>query len=363
MIRVRRNSLVARTSIDKGRTMKASVLGLFIAVLTFAGSTIYLSLQLREERAQADKLALATRDLNARIAQLEKARAEPRFAIAGSFGFGTTGPGSTSMVPPAASAEKADTVPDVAPSMAMNQQPPSEAFAKMLRSQARANNKRLYADVGVSLGLSKIQADKLVDLITDQETAGFTLAYGDTDAGKRSRLVGESRQNNRAEIIDLIGADKMRALEDYQETIPARQEVEMMSRQLEGSASGLDEDQQKRMLAVLIEERKRVPIPRFYEDAKPEEYAKVQTAWQDDYSERVSAQARGILNPEQLAAYNEYQEWQKEIRSQMATIRPTRAVPGGGASMSFTNAVPVSVAADSVMLVPDDPAEMPRKAK
>jgi outer membrane murein-binding lipoprotein Lpp len=56
--------------------MKTSGLSLAIAVLAFAASTIYLAVQLSEERAHSEQLVDATRALNARIAELEKVRDE-----------------------------------------------------------------------------------------------------------------------------------------------------------------------------------------------------------------------------------------------------------------------------------------------
>ena len=61
--------------------MKTSALSLSIAVLAFGASTIYLAVQLSEERAHSEQLADASRALNARIAELEKARDEGRFAM------------------------------------------------------------------------------------------------------------------------------------------------------------------------------------------------------------------------------------------------------------------------------------------
>src|SRR5688500_14562261 len=154
--------------------MKTPVLGLLVAALAFAGSTIYLSLQLREERLQADKLTEVTRDLNARIAELEKTRAESRLAVAGTFGSATVSGGAHMVAPRAAAQQNA--AADVVEGVIVNAPPPSEAFVKMMRAQMRANNKRIYADVGAALGLSKDEANRLIDLLTDQGSMGFQWA-------------------------------------------------------------------------------------------------------------------------------------------------------------------------------------------
>jgi len=54
--------------------MKTPVLALAIATAAFAGSSLYLWSQLREERARAAQVEDATRKLNERVAELEKAR-------------------------------------------------------------------------------------------------------------------------------------------------------------------------------------------------------------------------------------------------------------------------------------------------
>ncbi|HEV7606744.1 MAG TPA: hypothetical protein VGO61_05370 [Steroidobacteraceae bacterium] len=339
--------------------MKASVLGLAIATAAFGGSTVYLALQLQEERAQADKVAEAMQGLNARIAELQKSRTERRFADAARFGGTAKAPGVRPMGSSSDSTEKADGKPQVTDSFAMNGPPRSEAFRKMMRTQMRVNNKRLYVDVGAKLGLSQQEANKLIDLLTDQQVESFAIGRDAGDPTERRRLLDELRRDDQAEITDLLGATKAESLKDYQESIPARQELEMLSRQLEGADATLSADQQKRMLAMLVDERKRIPMPAMSESSTPEEYTKASTEWQADYNERVASQARTILSSEQLTAYNDYQQWQTEMREQMAVRRANRGQRGpGGPDVMFAVATPVG----EVTTTPA-PAQKPRKAQ
>src|SRR5688572_2008970 len=114
-------------------TMKPSILGLIIAAVAFAASTDYLTIQLRDERAQADQVADTMRTLNARIAELEKTR-EQTF-VSGSFGHGAPGQGIVSMGPPPMEKNEV-TGENVETSRAVDVLPPprSEAFQKMMRS-------------------------------------------------------------------------------------------------------------------------------------------------------------------------------------------------------------------------------------
>ena len=56
--------------------MKPSMLALLIAAGAFGASTIYLGVQLKNEREQADAFAEQARTLSARLAELDKVRAE-----------------------------------------------------------------------------------------------------------------------------------------------------------------------------------------------------------------------------------------------------------------------------------------------
>ena len=205
----------------------------------------------------------------------------------------------------------------------------SEAFQKMVRSQIRANNKRLYADAGTKLGLSQEQANALIDLLTEQQVAGMERArqerLGGLGSESRGAAFESERRKNLDQVTALIGADKAELYQEYQKQMPARQEVEMLSRQLEGGdASALTVDQRDRMVTALAEERERVPAPRFADTGSREEFTKAMGEWQADYQERATARARSILNADQLDTYNDYQTFQKEMRTQMEARRAMR---------------------------------------
>jgi len=350
--------------------MKSSALGLAIAAIAFGASTIYLSVQLKDERAQADKVAETVAALNARIAQLESAR-EQRLAVSGAFGSVELAQGGIAMgpPPPPLPAEKGEPKAEVTEAVAIGAPPPrSEAFEKMMRSNLRANNKRVYADIGEKLGLNPEDTNKLIGLLTDQQLDNFGRMrdLNTADPAERKRLLDEERREDQAEIDNFLGASKAAALKDYQETIPARMEMEQLTRQLEGSDATLSEDQQKRMLTALIEERKRIPMPQMSDNTTPEEYTKAYAEWQSDYNERISAQAHSILNTEQMTAYSDYQEWQKEMQQHMGTRRvgrgPRGATAGGNVMFSTATAV-APIAGEAMILISPPPEEKPRKAQ
>lgn len=344
--------------------MKASVWGLLVAALAFGASTIYLSIQLSEERAQAENFAEATRALNARIAELEKAR-EQR-VISGVFSMDAPGGGSVSIGLPQPE-EKLESSPEgAAPAPTANLPAPArtEAFQKMMRTQVRANNKRIYADLGKQLGLNKEDTSKLIDMLTDQQVEGFARMResAQLDQAEVKRRLDDASREHQAEIEAFLGASKTEQLRDYQQTIPARQELDALTRQLEGSdAPSLSDEQQKRMLSALIEERKRIPTPKMTDSATTEDFVKAYAEWQSGYNDRLNAQAQGILNSEQLTAFSEYQQWQKEMREQGAARRLSRG-RGPANSIEFTT-VTAPIAGEAVMMVPAPTDEKPRKAQ
>jgi hypothetical protein len=328
--------------------MKAPIFGLIVSTTAFAGGSLYLFQQLREERARADEVTQMSRRLTARISELENARtdfAQRRFANAGgSFGGGASAQRGLDGPPPPAGEAGTAQADDEPHGPVWSIRPDrSPAFHKMMRNQLKANNKRMYADIGAALALNKDEASKLIELLTDQQAAGFGQTREVTDPADAARAQEERERRNQTEIADLIGTDKAESFEKYQESLPSRQELDMLARQLEGADASLNDDQRKRLLAVLIDERTAVPMPQFAEGMDGEQYGKSLNAWQEDYNERVASQARSIFNNDQLTVFDEYQQWQKEMREQFATIGP--GVPrnfrgGSGPNVTFAVAAP-----------------------
>lgn len=334
--------------------MKAAILGLAVATVAFGGSSIYLWRQLDTERERAAQVEKTSQQLKARIAALEKARNElagRRMASSGGFISGQFRNGESVAVapaPPPPSASRKEGEPDQ-PVWTVQRREPSPAMLKMMHAQMRANNKRMYADVGEKVGLNKETATKLVDLLSEQQAANVDF-FRTSEDPEASRRAEQRQRDNESAIADLIGADKAMALEEYQKSIPARMEVDMLARQLENNEIKLSDEQRKRLVDVYVEERTRVPEPQPYDGMDSSEYAKAANTWQDDYQKRVSAEAGRILNPDQLTAYNEIQQWQQEMRQNIvnapagAMLRTHRGFGPANAVM-FTAAPAVSVSA------------------
>jgi hypothetical protein len=235
----------------------------------------------------------------------------------------------------------------------------------MMRTQIRAHNRRIYSDLADQLGLSQEDASRLIDLITDQQVANNTRSFETqpvSPADMRQQWEQMQRENQR-QIAELLGPQKAEEFRKYQESMPARGEVEMIARQLEGSdAPPLKDEQRKRLIAAISEERGRVPMPQFDTDSDPASYSKLANDWQTDYEQRVSAQMRAVLDDAQYNAYSEYQQWQREMREQFAVTRgvsrlPPVVPPRGNVVYASPDAVSFAVATP----VPAPPPEPEKK--
>jgi hypothetical protein len=305
--------------------MKASMLGLMVASVAFGGSSVYLWRQLDEQRHRADAAELAVRSLSARIGQQQAARAanmQPRPDIDAGFASSEAAP---LRVPRPASGitlekGKADDAPPQMTPWTIQGHEPSPAMKRMMRANTRSFNRRMYADVGDALGLDKDTALKLVDLISDQQNSSFDHARESDDPTDATANWDDIHRQQEKAIADLIGPDKLLSLQQYQQTMPARQEFDMLSQQLASSDLPLTQDQSRKLLATYVTERARVPMPTYTEGADGADYNKAVNAWQADYAQRISDEANHILDADQLTAYNEIQQWQKEMREQMPTL-------------------------------------------
>jgi len=347
--------------------MKAPVLGLSIAAAAFAGSSLYLWQQLESERERSAQVAETTRQLNARIAELETTRQQFMHVrgsngsvVSGAFGVG-----------PAPAAKAKGNATDTATAQVEGgwlPQPSPErrpAMDKMMRWQVRADHKRMYADVGSALGLSKEKTAQLIDLLTEQQVAQFG-SYADspwsTDPAEAQRKLEETRRGNEAAIEELLGPEKAQSLKEYQQSLPARQEFEMLVNQLEGNDVTLTPEQHKKLLAAYIEERNRIPMPSFDGNATrdPTAYHQAYTNWQNEYADRVASEARNILDSSQLNAFNEVQEFQREMRSEFQAVTFTSAPAVG---MALPAGATLSVAGGAVAVAAPATSEPAREQR
>jgi len=309
--------------------MKNPVLGLALSAVAFGASTVYLWVQLDATQKQAESLDKANTALTARVAELQKRRDDLAYQrqVAEMTGNGAgysrayhPGPPTPGDGPPPPDENDRRGWSENRHGPASFPEMP-EAMRKMMRTNMRAQNKRLYFDLQAKLGLTDEQTNQMLDLLTDQQTAGFR--------GPRNRDPDQARDyweqqqaKTRTSIADLLGESKAVEFEEYQKTMSSRTELMMISQQLEGVETPLNDSQRTKLLDALVAERERIPAPTYSEGSSQEDMMKAYTDWQTDYNKRVADAARSILTTEQLNTYTEYQQWQEQMRQQFGTPGP-----------------------------------------
>ncbi len=133
---------------------------------------------------------------------------------------------------------------------------------------------------------------------------------------KSRRYFEEKQRANEAAIADLIGPDKAAQLKEYQESLPARMEFEMLAQQLDGSDAPLSAEQRNKLRALYIEERNRVPQPDYADGHEPRVPGCIPCLAVMTSTSASAPRPAASSNSEQLSAFNEIQQAQKEMRDQ-----------------------------------------------
>ena len=207
-----------------------------------------------------------------------------------------------------------------------------------MRAQLRASTRRLYQDAGKFLGLTQEESDKLLDLLTEQQTRGFG-----------ERAMPRDPAENRAEIEALIGPARMAQWEQYQKTLPERMQVNALNSQFESAGMPLTEDQRIQLVNVMTETRQQLPPPAAT-GVLTEEGMSQHQQWQDEFNRLVMERARSILNSEQYEHYRQYQEWQQQMQKFALRNLPRPpaqpGAPGAQPSVTFFGVGPAAVVTD-----------------
>ncbi|HEU0008265.1 MAG TPA: hypothetical protein VFT34_00455 [Verrucomicrobiae bacterium] len=202
------------------------------------------------------------------------------------------------------------------------------AMKEMVRSQQKSMMKTMYGSLFKELNLPAEQQKKLTELLLDAQMSGVE-STGDLfkgeDAARTNAVntLAEKQKATQAQIKALLGDEKYTQYEDYQKTLAERMVLNQFQQESAGTQTELRDDQMQRLVDLIKEERAKIP-PVFDEDPgkTAENLQKVlntelfdkQMQWQEDLNKRVLARAGGVLTPEQLKEYGEFQESQLNMQ-------------------------------------------------
>lgn len=175
-------------------------------------------------------------------------------------------------------------------------------------ARARSVARRIDLTLATELGLSVQEADLLFNILGEgvlrREEALTRLRNESlTDDARRSartRMDEELEQQEKAAIIDALGAKRYAEVQEYQETRPARARVTNFSGMLASRGAALTEAQSKSFSRVMVAEQRRQESEASTMPADAS--ARVEREIESD--RRILAAVAGFLNEHQMAFMN-----------------------------------------------------------
>lgn len=324
--------------------MKRLVVFLFSTTLLFAASTAYLAVELH-------KRPPVTADAGSR----EESPARTGSAVETALGSSDANSLATRAAPAASGtgaldpvSDPATTAPGATTASPANDVDPTLPFARqflaryddltqrgVLMDEARTTLRRQYRRLKEQLGLSDPVFEQLVTVLAEQYLAGqerwarcATTAGCDLNDPSRAPPPVDEREQ---EFLALLGAEGASTLNQYRDTLAERDSVAQFRGRL-SDHSFLPEAQAERLVAALVEERKRYSEELAQQGQRvtgwgtnlgmlwfPEDLGSVdaQIAESAQYSARLRARAAQFLTAEQFAAFVQMQE---ELLAQLAML-------------------------------------------
>jgi len=301
--------------------MRRVVLILSAVSLSFAATSLWLSVQLRDARAELAAMKHAT-----------PAAVAPQAAPAG-----------PEAAPATTAVESAQAAPPVSPSQSSGPEFDTKqwrtSLTRMLphfreiledpdkRAEAmrefRDNHRREFPNLTQGIGLSEDEHDRLLDMLAEHQMDHLEATYRcvlDPNCDP-SRIPAMRSRNPRAELTQLLGEERFQRFNDYRDNIQERRIVA----NLRGEASDalrINDKQAERLVEVLGDERRKVL--KEYEQ-RGVEYsglnsgygslyysstagAEQRVAEASEFQRRQRERAAEVLTPQQLRFFTERQE-------------------------------------------------------
>ncbi|HTQ35844.1 MAG TPA: hypothetical protein VMH77_02305 [Steroidobacteraceae bacterium] len=163
-----------------------------------------------------------------------------------------------------------------------------------------------YPDLARVLNLGPAEADRLFELLSSQQNGQLSQFAGGASMQDLAGKAQETRQANEAQIAALLG-DKYPQWQEYQNTLPARQQVNSLQGVLGTGGDKLSDTQSEQLISALAAEQQRIN-----QDAgnlAPASGDNAQERWQQQQqrtaqnNQRLVDAASAYLNAGQLDSY------------------------------------------------------------
>jgi phage terminase small subunit len=261
------------TSPSQSSGRSVGVVALLVATAAFGSASAYLFSELRSEREHSQSL-------QARIAELEKARQAPQNPFAPVVSAPEPAVESAPAPTPAAPA-RPSTAPN--PPMSMASEPPpfspratrmnrqrlleDPEYRKAMIEQQKYAMTRMYPDLRSALRLQPQEAEQLLELLAEQQTNAMSNQppfadprNGPPDPAEMQRWqeqVKLQQQERDAQIAQLLGDAKFQEWQSYQKTLGARMQIRELRVELAEAGIPLREGQIEPLVNSLAAEHQR----------------------------------------------------------------------------------------------------------
>lgn len=210
---------------------------------------------------------------------------------------------------------------------------------KMMKAQQKTMMGVMYNPLVKELGLTDEQGEKLKEMLLDRQMKMMTNAGGfmNTDPAQRQAATAKMAEENQAfeaELKQFLGDDKYAQYQDYNSTLAERTSLSMF-----GSQVALEPEQTRDLLEIMKDEKKIAsasspdmnidPSQDWQKFLESEDFNKRYFDQQKKVNERVLERARGLLSPDQLKKFQEFQDQQATM--QQLGMEMSRKMLGSGA--------------------------------
>lgn len=316
--------------------MKALLIPLLIvATSAFAVMTVRYAHRASAERVRADAAQTASQKSEARIRELEQSRESLEQQLMEAQRPRVPGEGALNVLSPTPSATT-PSVPQVVelvsptpadgplgrvalqPLSRSSRQGMSPSAERYMRRQRTAMVRQQFQDVGNVLGLSQEQTRKLLEVLDEQQTRGYSPFMRDYEnrflPDSVQKTVREARERGDAAVSAVIGESRMAQWATYQKSMPERMVVNGISRTIEHvGVPALTDDQREQLVTAMVDNRDRTPPPSLDDSQSNEQRMEHIFKQQDENNRRNLERAKGVLTTEQYEAYRDYIDFQAEM--------------------------------------------------
>jgi hypothetical protein len=208
---------------------------------------------------------------------------------------------------------------------------------EMIKSQQKAFmgpmvNKQ-YSDLFKQLNMTPEQSATFKDLIQKKmlvgADVGFSMMDDSLDASQRADLTKQVKSQTDDvdnQIKDFLGDENFKAYQSYEKTVPDRMSVSQFNDQFAGTPNALSADQQGQLVQALSDARNNFQWTSGLNQQNPGANGDMASLLTPDnidkfvnerteFDNQFLTRAQQFLTPDQLAAYKEFQQRQRDMQA------------------------------------------------